>query len=87
MFDLCESRLCGSESVGKKTVELSYVGGGSVLIVVIAVGCVTVAVVNIVHVVVMRDGLMAAVLTVDVVGMCMGFVVIAHWVNICALMH
>lgn len=60
---------------------------GSVLVVVIAVGCVAVAVVNIVHVVVMRDSFMAAVFTVDVVGMRMGLVVITHWVNICVLMH
>ena len=57
------------------------------LVVVIAVGCVTVAVVNIVHVVVMQDSLMAAVLTVDVVGMCMGLVIISHLVKICAFVH
>lgn len=57
------------------------------LVVVIAVGCVTVAVVNIVHVAVMRDSFMAAVFTVDVVGMCMGLVVITHKVNICVPMH
>lgn len=57
------------------------------LVVVIAVRRVTVAVMNVVHMVVMRDGFMAAAFTMDVFGMFVGYMIVTHEINICTFVH